>query len=152
MNDIIFKKFDRELIKKYNKIIKSYLKIVLDENGILNSSERLEKTVEEMQQFIGDKSAIIIGAFKEEELIGFIWGYKTIVNDRNRLHINYFIVNEKHRKQGIGSQLIEKIYEIANEMQIKEIELMVTSENKTAVNFYKRQGFEIERIKLCKKI
>ena len=152
MKNIRLKEFNSKMIKKYNKQLKLYLKIVLDENKILNNDEKLGKIIEEMKQFIEDKSAIIIGAFKEEELIGFIWGYKIIVNDKNRLHINYFIVNEKYRKQGIGTQLIEKIYEIANEIQIKEIELMVTSKNIIAVNFYKDQGFEVERIKLCKKI
>lgn len=152
MDNIKLERFNTKLIKKYNGEIKLYLKNVLDENGILNNNEKLEKIIEEMEKYIDDKSAIIIGAFQEDELIGFIWGYKMITNDKNRIHINYFVVNEKYRKQGIGRQLIRKIYEIANELKIEEIELMVTAENITAVNFYKKQGFEVERIKLCKKI
>lgn len=152
MDDIKLEVFNSKLISVYRKELKIYLKNVLDENGILTDDKKLENIIEEMKQFIEDKSAIIIGAFQKNELLGFIWGYKINVNDKKRIHVNYFIVNEKCRKQGIGSKLIEKIYEIANEMQIEEIELMVTAKNTTAVNFYKKQGFEVERIKLCKKI
>lgn len=152
MNEIELKEFDVEAINKYKEEIKLYLKDVLDENGISNDNNKIEKIMEEMKQFIEDKSAIIIGAFQKEKLLGFIWGYKTSINDINRIHINYFVVDEKCREQGIGSQLIEKIYEIAKEMQIQEVELMVTTKNATAVNFYKKQGFEEERVKLCKKI
>ena len=152
MNEIELKEFDIETVNKYKEEIKLYLKDVLDENGISNDNNRIEKIMGEMKQFIEDKSAIIIGAFQKEKLLGFIWGYKTSTNDKNRIHINYFVVDEKCRKQGIGSQLIEKIYEIAKEMQIQEVELMVTTKNATAVNFYKKQGFEEERVKLCKRI
>ena len=151
MDDIKLEEFNSQLVSKYKEKLKLYFKNVFDENGILNNEEKLERTIEEMKQFIEDKSAIIIGAF-QEDLLGFIWGYKTSVNEKTRIHINYFVVNEKYRKQGIGSKLIGKIYEIAKEMQIEEVELMVTAKNISAVNFYKGQGFEVERVKLCKKI
>lgn len=152
MNEIELKEFDIEAVNKYKEQIKCYLKDIFDENVISNDNNKIEKIMEEMKQFIEDKSAIIIGAFKKERLLGFIWGYKTSINDKNRIHINYFVVDGKCRKQGIGSQLIEKIYKIAKEMQIQEVELMVTTKNATAVNFYKKQGFEEERVKLCKRI
>ena len=152
MNEIELKEFAIETVNKYKEELKLYLKDVLDENGISNDNNKIEKIMEEMKQFIEDKSAIIIGAFQKEKLLGFIWGYKTSTNDKNRIHINYFVVDEKCRKQGIGSQLIKKIYEIAKEMKIQEVELMVTTKNATAVNFYKKQGFEEERVKLCKRI
>ena len=152
MNDIKLEEFDSQLVNRYREELKKYLKDVLDENGISNDNEKTEKIIEEMKQFIEDKSAIIIGAFQKEKLLGFIWGYKTNVNNKMRIHINYFVVDEKSRKQGIGSKLIEKMYKIAKTMQIEKVELMVTAKNTTAINFYKKQGFEVERVKLCKKV
>lgn len=152
MDNIELKEFNSQLVSIYNDELKIYFKNVFDENGIINNNEKIENTIEEMKCFIEDKSAIVIGAFQKNKLIGFIWGYKTTVNNKIRIHISYFVVNEKYRKQGIGSKLIEKIYKIAKENQIEEVELMVTAHNIPAVNFYERQGFEVERVKLCKKI
>lgn len=40
---------------------------------------------------------------------------------------------------------------MAEKEKIEKVELMVTKGNDVAVNFYKNQGFEVERIMLCKK-
>lgn len=141
-----------ELAKKYSDNIKEYLKEVLFQNNIYNTSETIEQIYCDMLKYIQDGSAIVIGAIEEEKLLGFIWAYKRIVNKERRLHINYFIVNKSNRKQGIGKRLINEIYKYAQKDEIKKIELMVTAQNESAVEFYKNQGFYTERINLCKEI
>ncbi len=48
-----------------------------------------------------------------------------------------------HRRLGIGAEILTSIIEYAKEMGIKCIGLHVHVENKTALNFYSRFGFQI---------
>ena len=53
--------------------------------------------------------------------------------------IDYIIVAEKSRKQGIGTELIKYIEK--NHKDIKNITLEVRESNIGAINFYKNNGF-----------
>ncbi len=151
-NNIIIERMNEETLQKYKNDIVEYLKQVLVINRICNSNEEINKKFEDMISYTNDGSAIIIGAFLEKKLMGFIWAYKKVNNNERRYHINYFIVDEARREQGIGKKLIKEIYIMAEKEKIEKVELMVTKGNDVAVNFYKNQGFEVERIMLCKKI
>lgn len=143
---------DKITAENNKETIISYLGQVLNMNCIPNKEDDIKKIYNNMINYIEDGSAIIIGAFEEKKLTGFIWAYKVLVNNETRFHINYFIVNEKNRNSGIGKKLMDEICVIAKENNIKKIELMVTTKNEGAINFYKKQNFEVERIKLCKEI
>ena len=129
-----------------------YLKQVLEENGIKNNDNQINKIYRDMVSYIKDGSAIIVGAFEEKKMIGFIWAYERYINDEKRYHINYFIISRENRKQGIGQKLMNQIYIIAKKNKVKKIELMVTMNNESAVKFYQKQNFKAERIMLCKEI
>ena len=150
--EIYLKDINIELLEEYKNDFLNYIKLVLDKNEIISDKNSINQIFNNMKNFIKDKSAIIIGAFKQNRLLGFIWGYKITVYNEKRIHINYFIVNELYRKKGIGSKLIESLYKKAKNDKILKIELMVTSNNEEAIKFYQNQGFNEERVKLCKKI
>ncbi len=76
---------------------------------------------------------------EKEELIGFITF--DILADRSE--IIDFIVHINHRKNGIGSLLINKTIEIAKESNCKSISLEVKSTNKPAITFYQKHEFNI---------
>ena len=118
---------NEKLARKYEKEIKTYFKEIFEKSNI-------------------------VGAIEKNELLGFIWAYERLVNNERRYHINYFIVDSKNRKQGIGKNLIQKIYLKAKEEKIEKIELIVTAKNAGAMEFYKKQEFEIERLIMCKNI
>lgn len=61
----------------------------------------------------------------------------------DRVEIEYIIVEDKYRKKGIGSKLIEEI----EKSNIKNITLEVRESNFTAINFYLSNGFRIETIR-----
>ena len=140
------KEMNNQIVNEYEKEIKEYLKETLNQNNIICDTAFVDKTYKDMKDFIEDESAIIICAFDNDKLLGFIWGYEREVNENKRIHINYFIVNSNYRKQGIGKRLIEKIYKIAKNRNIAKIELMVTAQNKEAVDFYKKQKINKGRI------
>lgn len=138
-----------ELIENKSKL-ELYIKELFDIANINDSNKKAKSVYDNMLTFKNNGTAIVLGAFDllNNGLVGFIWGYKKDC----RLHVNYFYVDSKYRSMGVGKNLINKIYEVAKARNINEIELMVAPSNNNAINFYKRQGFNCERICLCKKI
>lgn len=135
----------------------SKIKIYLNQLQRISNIKRMrtEEIYNNMLLYTLDESAKIYGAFntmknKQNQLIGFIGFYKI---EKEKLHINYFFIEEKYRQNGIGKMLINKVYDYAKKNNINEIELNVYVKNLSAIKFYELQGFEgEERIKLCKKI
>lgn len=90
-----------------------------------------------------------IGAFKNEQLIGFIlngvrnWRGKTTVYDCGTGVI------PEYRKQGITSNMFSEILSLLKNNNIEHYLLEVIQSNEPAVNLYKKQGFSITRSLSC---
>ena len=55
-----------------------------------------------------------------------------------------FGVLQPYRKFGVGTQLLEELLKLAMEdKKIKSIYLHVQISNETAINFYKKHGFQV---------
>ena len=61
----------------------------------------------------------------------------------DRVEIEYIVVDNEYRKKGIGSKLLNSI----NLDGIKNITLEVRDSNKEAINFYKKNGFNIVTVR-----
>ena len=48
-----------------------------------------------------------------------------------------------HRKQGVGKTLVSKIADWAKLQSVGTLQLLVTDKNGTAIDFYKKLGFEL---------
>lgn len=57
----------------------------------------------------------------------------------DRVEIEYICVLDKYKKLGIGTKLLKEI----EKLNIKNITLEVKESNKTAINFYKKNGFKV---------
>lgn len=128
------------------------IKILLGEVLELKFGKCENKVLEvynNMKNFIEDGSAIIIGAFEKNEIIGFIWTYE--IREKT-YHINYFAVDKNKRCFGIGQQLLDRLYEIAKKNKIDLIELLVESNNYKAIKKYESNYFEKKYIKMEKKL
>ncbi|WP_330671425.1 GNAT family N-acetyltransferase [Anaeromicrobium sp.] len=103
----------------------------------------------EMLQRKGYVSCLSIGAFKNEELVGFVlngfrnWNGKLTVYD-----IGTGVVGE-YRKQGITSAMLLSIRELIKEKKVDQYLLEVIQSNTSAFQLYKKQGFEIVRNFSC---
>lgn len=111
----------------------------------------IEKLAEEkyldIVRFKKDGSAILYGVF-EGKMLGFLWAYEREVFGEKRLHLDHLIVDASVRATGIGSKLIEKLYDIALVRNVSKIELMATMSNENAVNFYRKHGYDIKRVQM----
>ncbi len=76
-------------------------------------------------------------AEKNGRIVGYI--IARIVYDRG--HIIAIAVHPKYRRCGIGTALMEKIFDIFKEYGIKKVWLEVRVSNSAAIKFYKKLGF-----------
>ncbi len=64
-------------------------------------------------------------------------------DDSTRAHLASMWVAPSHRRSGIGSKLVNAIFAWAHANGARTLQLIVTSNNDTAINFYKRLGFTL---------
>jgi len=77
------------------------------------------------------------------KIIGFIVGVKTTSETARILML---AVTEKQRRQKIGTTLLNNFLKEAFIQNIKHVELEVRTDNKQAIKFYQKHGFEIAEI------
>jgi len=86
------------------------------------------------------------GAYIEEKLVGVAICNRSDWN--NTLWVTNFHVSERHRRLGIGSKLMGKVFVQAQEMGFRIIELETQNTNVPAISFYYSLGFELDGIDL----
>jgi ribosomal-protein-alanine N-acetyltransferase len=80
-------------------------------------------------------------ALKHHKIVGFLIGVKTHDSIAKILMLS---VNENHRKQGIGSALLINFLQEMLLQNIHLVNLEVRTNNKIAITFYKKHGFDIQ--------
>ena len=106
----------------------------------------------EVETFLGDGSAIVFAAIEGEKLAGWVWCHQIHRLDGFRIHIAEISVAEEWYRRGIGSKLLEEVERYAAENEYHAIDLLVTSSNISAVNFYEKANFKPERYLMKKNI
>lgn len=86
---------------------------------------------------IGLNSYYIV-AKQKQEIVGFA-GILKIVDEVNIMNI---VVKKDKRHEGIGSKLLNKIFEIAKKLKAQSITLEVNEKNLPAIQLYRKFGFE----------
>lgn len=99
-----------------------------------------------------DDTAIVYGAFENEELIAFIWAYIHQFREENRMYVSEIRVKEEYRRRGIGSQMLRMVEDKAREQGLGAIYLHAEANNPEAIRFYKTAGYCEERIQMRKEI
>ena len=91
----------------------------------------------DLNKIVNSDNEMVYGYFINDELVGFIYITKTI----DSIDIVDIVVDEKNRRKGIASLLIN--YVVDNNKDINNIFLEVNEHNAGAIKTYKRNGFEI---------
>ena len=87
--------------------------------------------------------SLFFAAEDDDGLIGFIMAYKVL----DEIEIINIAVNEKYRKNGVGSSLLNEILKVASNEKIKNIYLEVRKSNVTAIKFYEKYGFSVYSVR-----
>jgi|LSQX01.3.fsa_nt_gb ribosomal protein S18 acetylase RimI-like enzyme len=106
----------------------------------------------DMVRFHSDNTAIVLGAFLEEALVGFLWAHPREILGERRMHIAHLIVMPDFRSCGVGKKLLDNLEKITEEQGIRKLDLLTTVENEQALKFYERNGFVITRVQFEKEL
>ena len=125
------------------------MKMVLADNIPQSYPDDLaEQYVDKMPRYIEDGSAIIVGAFYENKLIGFSWAYELLIFQERRIHIDMIGVDPEFRSKGIATRMVDIQIEEAKKRDISIIEAMTTRNNENSYNWFHSMGFVDERVKV----
>ncbi len=115
-----------------------------------SSEEEIMKDYQEpiWEQWMDDESnntSQIFGVEVNGKIVAWMTVAKEVWN--NRLRIHELLVLEEHRGKGVGKMLIEKAKQVAQELNCRAI-VLETQTNNSAVEFYRKQGFELNGVDL----
>ena len=110
-----------------------------------------ERTMD-LKRYLADGSALLIGAFEREQLVGFAWFYSYEFCGSARLHLTEIAVISAFRSQGIAKKMICYAEKIAAQRGICEIDLYTSPDNKAALHVYQELGFIMSRIHFVKRL
>ncbi|NCO00411.1 MAG: GNAT family N-acetyltransferase [Epsilonproteobacteria bacterium] len=92
--------------------------------------------------FAHESSDLLVARY-EEKVIGMLTMQRLISSAEGDYvgQIEDLVVEEEYRKMGVGSRLINKMRNLAQEHGYKRIQLAADVDNKNALQFYNRRGF-----------
>ena len=96
-----------------------------------------------VKELTENKMAIYIVAFFGDEMVGY-GGMWHIVNEG---HITNIAVTDKYREKGIGTAILRRMLEIADEKDMIGITLEVRVGNESAMKLYSKFGFKVEGLR-----
>lgn len=84
------------------------------------------------------------------EIVGFISVvfYLSLFHRKGTALINELVVDARHRRQGIGAALVRDATRSAMDAGYDEIEVGTEKDNRAAIEFYRRVGFDEEYLLL----
>ena len=82
-----------------------------------------------------------IVAEEAHKVVGFLIGVRITTENTKVLMLS---VSKQHRKQGIGSELLNRFLKQISRENSKIVELEVRIDNKKAIDFYRKHGFTIK--------
>jgi len=88
-----------------------------------------------------------INKFKTKIIVkenNIIYGHISYVNKDNIIHLTNLYVEEKYRKRGFGSMLLNKVEEVNKSCKFLDLCAWEPINKPRIVNFYKKNGYKID--------
>lgn len=100
-------------------------------------------SVKSIKETYENSSACILGAYKEECLIGYVIFYYVL----DEGEIARIAVSPSYRRQGVADQIFAGLLDFCAEKEISRILLDVRVSNEPAIAFYRKSGFSDDGIR-----
>lgn len=96
-----------------------------------------------MEVIMSSTNDCVFVATKNEEVIGWIHGfYTTRIESNSFVEIGGLVVDQKHRKEGVGKRLVEKVEVWANSRGCDKLRVRCNVVRKETHVFYEKMGFD----------
>ena len=100
--------------------------------------------IEEQEHF-----RILVAESEDDGIVGFastfIAWYSWIGKS---LYLDDLYVLEKYRKNGLGSRLMDEVFDLAQKEGCRKVRWQVSKWNENAIDFYKKRGAVIEDVEI----
>lgn len=138
-----------DIITQKNEILKLFELLFAEDE----KKEKISKMYyENMHEFCKDGSAILLGAFCENVLVGFHWAYEISWGEHKRIHSYFIAVNKKYQSMSIGTALQKELEKVASAREIYTIDTNCEKENIQSYRYHLKQGFEVESYRMVKNL
>lgn len=115
-------------------------------NGTESDKQRLLSKYPNLDKFFFGNGRLVI-AENGNDIVGFLWAHKRKISapvEAEEMFINYITVFELElRRRGIGTQMVQKIIEIAKAEQVHQIRAKVKTENVSSHRLWLKNKFSI---------
>ena len=122
-------------------------------NGTDKDKQILLSNYPDLQKFfvICDTGYLIV-AERENDLIGFLWAFKQDIPapiEAQEIFINAIeVFNDKLRCQGIGTEMVQQLIEIARKEQVYQVRASVQIGNVASHRLWFKNKFSISPVKM----
>jgi len=126
-------------------ILNNFLTLLIHDEKKYDSNINLNYVVNSYyENFISDDKNCLLVALKEEEIIGYLFGYledngDVLIDKVTKL--DALFVSTEFRKLGIAKYLINEFKKWSIEIGARYIEVNVCNGNTKAISLYKKEGF-----------
>ncbi len=128
----MIKKPDTEEIKQLIKVYKEVFPV----------HNIFQKPEEEIFNYLETASGELLVAIEDDKVTGGLWiVYEEQLPDFTRARIKHLAVAKDYQGKGVGSVLLKEAEKISKK---GKIEIHVSENEKDALEFYKKNGYEIE--------
>ncbi len=145
LND--YQEYKNEIMSMMEEIYSSNFNVSIHELSKIAS----EKT-DNLEKYLVDESAILIGCINDANLIAFAWLYVHKYFGEKRVHVNQIAVNSSFKGKGVGKKLMLEIEKEAYRIAADAIDLFVMESNDVAMKLYDGLNFKTEKRYMKKKL
>lgn len=150
--DAVVRKAELKDTKEANNLLTMLIRDEKQYDPSINENCVISRFYEDM---ISDDSNILLVAEIDNKIIGYLYGYivdngNTYIDMVSKLDALYII--KEYRNNKIATKLINEFKSWSLKKGVKHIEVQVLNDNISAVNLYKKEGFESFKSTLINKI
>lgn len=98
--------------------------------------------LENLQAIVSDPHIHLIVARDGEKIVGMAILFVMVHPDDISGYVDYVVVDDAYRGQGIGSQIMQKLMSVAREHHVEELNLTSRPSREAANHLYQKLGFE----------
>ena len=110
----------------------------------IKTPEKFKISVEQMKEE-QEHFRILVLENGKNQIIGFATTFIAWYSWSGKsLYLDDLYIREKYRSKGLGSALMEEVFELARKEKCKKVKWMVSKWNAKAIEFYKSKGAEID--------
>lgn len=104
----------------------------------------LDEMIAEQEYF-----KILVAEKEDGEIIGFATTFVAWYSWSGKsMYLDDLFVVERFRGNGLGSELMDKVIEMAKDQDCKKVKWQVSKWNQNAIDFYKSKGADIDDVEI----